>query len=202
MADRVDRPGHVVQQEHPDEAAPQQRGQGRAEAAADDPAERKRHPKPSATHRPNSLSITLQGPVLDQVRREALAVGGADGLEQPSHMRVPQALDATPESGPAQVRGVRVALLVGEGVVLAVVGHPGDDRPCTAIDPRTAITARKVARGLERSVREHAVVAECDPEAGEHVQTDHAGRARAGRWRGSRAERWPRPHPPAAPARR
>ena len=44
-------------------------------------------------------------------------------------MGVPEAAqDAADAVAVADVRAVRVALLVGVGVVLAVVGHPADDR--------------------------------------------------------------------------
>ncbi len=34
---------------------------------------------------------------------------------------------APSEAGTAQVRRVRIALLIGEGMVLSVIGNPGDD---------------------------------------------------------------------------
>jgi hypothetical protein len=67
---------------------------------------------------------------------------------------------------------VRIALDVGERVVLAVVGHPGDHR---ALDRHRAEDRDHRAerpRGLKRPVREHPVVAERHAHAGDHVQTD------------------------------
>ena len=54
------------------------------------------------------------------------------------------------------VRGVRVALLVGVGVVLAVVGDPVQDAALQAhgADDREAVLDRLV--GGERAVREQA----------------------------------------------
>ena len=46
-------------------------------------------------------------------------------VEQPADVRVPQA--GQPAAVP-DVRAVGIALLVGERVMLAVVGDPGDDR--------------------------------------------------------------------------
>jgi hypothetical protein len=49
------------------------------------------------------------------------------GLEQPADVRVPQAAHHPAQSrAAAGVRAVGVAHFVGEGVVLAVVGHPVD----------------------------------------------------------------------------
>ena len=111
---------------HADQAAPQHGGDRRAEPAADDPAERERDREAGDDPEPEQLVDDAHDPVPQQVWREPLALGGTDGLEQPADVGVPQALDAAPEAGAAQVRGVGVALLVGERVMLAVVGDPGD----------------------------------------------------------------------------
>ena len=56
--------------------------------------------------------------------------------EEPAHVGVEEAAQrAAPADAVVDVRAVRVALLVGERVVLAVVGDPGDDR---ALDRRRA----------------------------------------------------------------
>ena len=64
----------------------------------------------------------------------------------------------------ADVRGVRVALLVGVRVVLSVVGDPVDDR---ALDRHRAGGRERVLErlvGCERPVGEHPVVADGDPD--------------------------------------
>ena len=116
-----------------------------------------------------------QRPVLDQVSGEPLAVRRADGFEQPADVGVPQALDSAPESGAAQVRGVRVALLVGERVVLAVVGDPGDHRTLDGHRAEHRDHGLECPRGFERAVGEHPVVAERHAEAGDHVRADQQG---------------------------
>ncbi len=167
VADRVDRPGHVVEQEHPDEAAPQERGERAAEAAADDPPERERDREGQRDPQGKQLVDHAQGVVLHQVGRESLTIGRADGLEQPPHVRMPQALHAAPEARAAQVGGVWIAVLVGERVVLAVVGHPPDHRTLDRHRAEHGDDRPERRRGLERAVREHAVVAERDAQAGD-----------------------------------
>ena len=64
--------------------------------------------------------------VLHQVWRVPLAVGALGVDEQPADVGVQQAAQRTVS---VSLRAMRVALLVGEGMVLAMVGDPGDDRP-------------------------------------------------------------------------
>jgi hypothetical protein len=70
---------------------------------------------------------------------------------------------------------VRVALDVGVRVVLAMVGHPRDDR---ALHGHRAQRRERVLDGLGRqegAVREHAVVADGDPQGSQQV---HGGEDR------------------------
>ena len=67
------------------------------------------------------------------------------------------------------VRGVRVALHVGEGVVLSMVGDPVDHR---ALHRHRAEDGERVADPglrLERAMGEEAVVPDRDPERGRQV---------------------------------
>jgi hypothetical protein len=93
--------------------------------------------------------------------------------EEPAHVRVVEAAHgAAPAVAVVDVGAVGVALLVGEGVVLAVVGDPGDHRPLDrrrAEDPEQAV---QPVVGLEAAVGEVAVEADRDPEPGQHVHAD------------------------------
>ena len=77
-------------------------------------------------------------------------------------MRVPEAREP---GAVADVRAVRVALLVGVGMVLAVVGDPVDHRALERhrAEDREHVLDRLV--GPERAVREQPVVADRDAEA-------------------------------------
>jgi hypothetical protein len=91
--------------------------------------------------------------------------------EQPPDVRVQQPAQRTaPAMAVVDVRTVRVALPIGERMMLAMVGHPRDDR---ALDRRRAKDREHSAdraRGLERAVSEQAVKAHRHTEAGKHVQ--------------------------------
>jgi len=70
------------------------------------------------------------------------------------------------------VGAVGVALLVGKGVVLAMVGDPGDDR---ALDRRRAEDREQAVQppgGFEGAVGEVAVETDCYPQPGEEVHAD------------------------------
>jgi hypothetical protein len=92
---------------------------------------------------------------------------------QPTDVRVPEAADRAGEAlAGVRMGRVRIALRVGVGVVLAVVGDPLDDR---ALHRPAAHDRQQVAhaRGrLERAVGQQAVVADRDAEAGGEVEGD------------------------------
>ena len=80
----------------------------------------------------------------------------------------------------ADVGAVRVALFVGVGVVLAVVGDPGDHR---SLDRHRAEHREDVLdrlRGLEGAVGEKAVEADRDPDRGQQVHRPRRSRGRRG----------------------
>src|SRR5437588_10970801 len=87
-------------------------------------------------------------------------------------MSVPEPFDTAPETRAGQVGGMGVALLIGEGVVLAVIGYPCDHRPFDGHRTDYGDEGPKRARGLKRAVGEHAVVAEGYAEAGDDVEAD------------------------------
>ena len=136
VAERVDAVGEVVEDEDADEAAPEQAGEAAKSGAADHPAEEEG--KQQAADRPVDEGAVdpADDRVLEQVGREALLVAALGVDEEPAHVGVEEAAQgAAPAVAVVDVGAVRVALLVGEGVVLAVVGDPGDDR---ALDRRRA----------------------------------------------------------------
>ena len=79
-------------------------------------------------------------------------------------------------------RRVRVAFLVAEGVVPAVVGHPPDHRPLDGGRPGDGERDAHRPLGLERAVGEVAVEPDRDAVAGDRVGDegdDHVGQADA-----------------------
>ena len=105
-----------------------------------------------------------------QVGHVLAHVGAAFGDEEPAHVRVKEVLDRGHEAfAVADVWAVRVALLVGELMVLAVIGDPGEHG---AFYGHRAQDRKGVAHPgvrLERPVREEAVVADGDAHARQHV---------------------------------
>ncbi len=92
------------------------------------------------------------------------------GLEQPADVCVPQARDHPAQAGAMPgVRAVRVALFVGERVVLAVVGHPVDHRTLQRHRPEDRERVAQPRVRLERPVGQQAVEADRDADCGEQV---------------------------------
>jgi PucR C-terminal helix-turn-helix domain len=94
---------------------------------------------------------------------------------------VPKAGEHSPN---APVRGdvgtVGVALFVGMGVVLAMVGHPGDRRSLDRHRPEDREQVLEWLRGLKRAVGEQAVEADRYPDRGQQVHEsgdDQVGRS-------------------------
>ena len=171
VAERVDAVGDVVEDEHPHRAAPEHSGQPAEDLAADPPAEEEGDEE--AGHRPEE-----EAAVDEAAHRVALEVGGEAVLaaalgvvEEPAHVGVVEALQrAAPAAAVSVVGAVGVALGVRAGVVLSVVGDPGDQRP---LDRRRAKRPEDAAQGRaggEAAVGEEAVKADGDPEAGEQVE--------------------------------
>jgi hypothetical protein len=77
--------------------------------------------------------------------------------------------DTAPAFARVRVRAVRVAFLVGEGVMLAMVGDPVDDRALHGHRAEDRDRRPEPRLGLERAVREHPVEADRDAKADQHV---------------------------------
>jgi hypothetical protein len=130
VAEGVDAVGEVVEHEDPHQAAPEQPGSGGEPGAADQVAEDARQRQ--AEHRPEDEGAIDEADhrVLEEVRGVAL-LGAAVGVdEEPAHVGVEEAAQRPFQAAAvADVGAVRVSLVIGECVVAAMVGDPGDHRP-------------------------------------------------------------------------
>ena len=165
VADRVDRPRDVVDEEDAHEAAPDVAADGAlhgepVQHVAQDGREQQRdQDKPR-----EALADLPHDGVLVEILGVALPVGLALGLGQPARVSVPEAAQA---GAVADVGRVRVALLIGVRVVLAVVGDPVEHG---ALHRQRAGDGERVAQPslrLEGAVGQHPVEADRDP-AGRH----------------------------------
>ena len=178
VADRVDRPGHVVQQRDPDEAGPEERRPGARPALRDEAADDGRQGEAEERPEDEQPAGGDQAAVLQQVGGVPLGVG-LPAVEQPAQVGVEHALDQRAGVVAVAPRRVRVALAVGEGVVPAVVGDPLDDG---ALDRHAADRGQRQPQRpdrLERAVREVPVVADRHAEQREEVEADGQTRRRA-----------------------
>lgn len=70
----------------------------------------------------------------------------------------------------ANVGAVRIAQLIGKRVMLAVIGHPRDDRTLDRARAENRQHRSDRAGGLERTMGEQTMEAHRHAETGEHVQ--------------------------------
>ena len=142
VADRVDRPGDVVQQRDADQPGPEERGQ-RAPPGPGDQAAEQRRAATSVITRPQREQLVDPADVAvgEQVGGEPPLVGAGRGRTASPCGRARSPWPARGD-GAEQPRRVRVALPVGEGVVAAVVGHPVDDGALHGQLPATASAIR------------------------------------------------------------
>ena len=99
--------------------------------------------------RQEELRDHAQAAVAHQILRVARLLGAAGGREEPAGVGVPEPAQRADDAvAVADVRAVRVALLVGELVVLAVVGDPGEH---VTFDGHLAEHGERVAHAAGRS---------------------------------------------------
>ena len=175
VADRVDAEGGVVQEEDAREPAPHQRQEGTGQGSLDRQADQEGDRQAGDDQRLLQRVDHAQPAVPEQVGAVAAAIGLAHRREQPPHVGMPQPPSRAQRSGSSVVRAVRVAVLVGEVVVLAMVGDPLDDR---SLDRQGAEHRQRVADGgvgLKGAVRQEPVEPHRDPQAGERVPDGQDG---------------------------
>ena len=170
VADRVDRERDVVEQEDADRAAPQQRRQRALPGADDRVADRGRHEQRDDEPDAEELVDRLHAALGEQVGHVLRDLGAALGDEQPADVRMEEVLRRGEEAvAAADVRAVRIAFLIRELMVLAMVGDPREHR---AFDGHRAEDRERPAHPLlrlERAMREEPVVADRDADARQQV---------------------------------
>src|ERR1700728_1558344 len=180
VAQRIDRVGDVVQHEHPHGTAPQQSCQPGCPGSANRVAEPEGRDEP--TDRPYEEGLVDEGHdrVGDQIGRVSFAVtaGGVD--EQPADVCVGQTAQGTAQTcAVIHVRAVGVTVTVGEGVVLAVVGDPGDDWSLDRGRTEHREDEAQSRACLKRSVGKQAVKADRDAERREEIHDREHDEVRA-----------------------
>ena len=171
VADGVDRPRHVVQEERAHEPAPDEAAQRALEReAVGDEADQRRDPD-AREGEPRERLVEAAHPA---VLVELVAYFFQSAWPWVSNSQPVWACQRPREPGAvAHVRAVRIALLVSVGVVLAVVGDPVEHRALQAHRAEHREQVLDALVRLERAVREQAVVADRHAEAEQHVRGGH-----------------------------
>ena len=140
----------MVQHEHPHRPAPQQAGEAARQRAADRVSEPERRGETAERPDEERAIHERHDRIGEQIGRVALARAALGVNEQPADVRVRE-----PAQRPAQadavidVGAVRIALAIGERVVLAMVGDPGDDGPLDRGRPEHGQTPRSAGEVLK-----------------------------------------------------
>src|SRR4051812_14589620 len=114
-----------MKQRDADQAAPEERSQRALPGAAPREPDERRKEQADGRERAEGVADPHDVAVGEQVGSEALLVGLLD-VEQPADVRVPETLGERLGVAAVAPRRMRVAFLVAEGVVTAVVGDPAD----------------------------------------------------------------------------
>jgi hypothetical protein len=142
---------------------------------ADREPEAERHREPEADPPQRGAVDEADRPVGDEVGRVAALVRALRVQEQPADVRVGEAAQRAAQAvAVVDVRAVRIALEVGERMVLAVVGDPRGDRALDRHRPHDRERRAQRPARRERAVREVTMKADGDAEAGDDVhQREH-----------------------------
>jgi len=171
VADRVDGPGHVVHESDTDNATPEHAGEesdpGPGDQAADDARKQERHYDDAR----ECIVDALQVFVVADIGR-VLIDRGLLLREQPTHVREDQAFGDGLARGAKAPRGMRIADLVGELVVLAVVGNPLVDGTFEGVRAHEGERDLHRAIGLEGAVGEVPVVSHRHTDGGERPEAE------------------------------
>jgi len=170
MANRIDRPGHVVQEQDTNRSAPHHPGQKAIPAADPCPTDKTGDEHGEQDYGHEQGGDYAEATIVNQIGRVATPVRSRVALEQPTRVGMPEPLESLGEAVAATgVGAVRVAASVGELMMLAVIGDPADHVPLhgkLTTDREGVANSRE---GLERPVREQPVVADGDPQPGDDV---------------------------------
>src|SRR5436190_10732032 len=170
MADRVDRPGHVVQEQDTNSAAPHHAGQKAVPPADPCPADEAGYDQRGDDDRYEQPSDHAKAAIVDQVSSVAVTVRGGVRVEQPTGVSVPEAPHRLDEAVAAVgMRTVRITALVGVLMMLAVIRDPTDDVSLDCTLPADRERVSNTTKGLKRAVREEPVIADGDPQTGDDV---------------------------------
>src|SRR5580765_5553987 len=113
VADRVDRPGDVVEQEDAHSPSPDQAADEAVPAAHERPGDESGDQERRQDDRQAEPGDDAEPLFLDQVRGVALPVGASGRLEQPADVRVPQPPQSTGDPGAeADVRALRITVTI------------------------------------------------------------------------------------------
>jgi hypothetical protein len=129
VAERVDAVGDVMDEEDSHRPTPEKPGEAGPHGAPDRDPEPERHRQAEQRPYREGAIDEANHRVAEKVGSEAALAAPVGVDEQPANMGMdepPQS--AAPTGTVPHVGAVRVALLVGEGMVAAVIGDPGDHR--------------------------------------------------------------------------
>src|SRR5438132_1005202 len=171
VADRIDAPGYMMNQEDPDQAAPEQAEDG-AQPGSREHEPKNRWDEQADCHPQREQGIYLaQQSALPQVLDVAQQVGRV-GLEKPANMRMPKSAQQAEHALALVVRRVGIFVHIAKLVTPTVLGHPLQDG---AFDGhRTEDGQHKLHRrvGLKGAVRKQSVKADGYPQSRQHVHAE------------------------------
>lgn len=171
VANRVDAPGHVVDEQNANQPAPEQSCPSAEPRPCQDATQNRRNQQPEKCPHGKQTASDSQGRATSEIGHVLFEIGRISS-ERPANMRMPEAADEPNNAAALMMWRMNIVGIVAVLVVPAVQPDPMDHRPLDG--HRTECRQHDLNRQvrLERAVNQQPVEANADTDHRENVEPE------------------------------